>query len=394
MLFQKTTATDKVFALTKRIRAIAGGSSASKTISILIWLIHYAQQVENKVITITSESYPHLRKGAIRDFQNIMIAHKVWNDDCWVQSPQACYTFPKTNTKIEFTAYDSIGKAHGGRHDILFINECNNVEYEIAHQLILRTKDIVFLDWNPTHEFWFYTELLGKRDDLDFITLTYKDNEALSKPIIEELERLTGNKRKVYTLGELGEIEGRIYTGWNQIDAIPHEARLERYGIDFGYSVDETAIVAIYSYNGGWIVDEVCYQKELGIKQTADIFLNLPKALVIADPSSPLLIDEIKKYGVNIIGADRKGERQTKAFRIQYVQEQRISVTKNSVNLLKEQRSYMWKKDKNGRYLSPNTPEDGLDHLMDALAYGGDSLRPRKLLPANFKPHIPTFNWG
>jgi phage terminase large subunit len=83
--FQDTTATKKVFDLHKRIRAVSGGTSASKTISILIWLIDYCQSKKNynKIATVASESYPHLERGAILDFKNIMKDRGYWNDVCW-----------------------------------------------------------------------------------------------------------------------------------------------------------------------------------------------------------------------------------------------------------------------------------------------------------------------
>lgn len=180
-------------------------------------------------------------------------------------------------------------------------------------------------------------------------------------------------------------IESRIYKDWQVIDEIPHEARLERYGLDFGYSIDPTAIVAIYFYNGGYILDEILYLKELSNKQISDYILNLPQALVMADSAEPKSIDEIKTYGVGILPA-QKGPGSINQG-IQYVQQQRISITKTSINLLKEYRNYLWKTDKDGKMLQ--IPDTGNDHLMDAIRYGFESLQPprkekrREYIPAN-----------
>jgi len=371
-VFQSTTATHKVFSLTKRIRAVAGGTSASKTISILVWCIDYCQSVKNELVSVVSESYPHLEKGSMLDFENIMKAHGYWKDANWNKTKHT-YTF-ETGSKLEFFSVDTYGKAHGPRRDVLFVNECNNLTYPIVDQLITRTRKIVWLDWNPSSEFWFYTEMLPNRKDVDFITLTYKDNEALDEVTIAEIESHRNNKQwwTVYGEGKLGEVAGRIYTGWAIIDEIPHEARLERYGLDFGYSNDPTAIVAIYYYNGGYILDEITYQKGLSNKQIADVFTNLEgRALVKADSAEPKSIDEIKSYGINILPAE-KGKDSIKQG-IQYVQDQRISVTKRSVNLIKEYRNYMWETDKEGRIL--NVPIDFMNHLLDALRYGFNGLR-------------------
>ena len=184
--FQDTQATQRIFKLTKRIRAVCGGTSASKTISILVWLIDYAQTQENKKIDVMSESYPHLEDGAIKDFKGIMISQGYWKDDCWNESKHF-YRF-ETGTVLKFISVDKLGKAHGPRRDVLFINEANNIDYSIYDQLEVRTKDVIWLDWNPTNEFWYYTEIKGKVDH-DFIKLTYLDCiNVLPKSIIESIE--------------------------------------------------------------------------------------------------------------------------------------------------------------------------------------------------------------
>ena len=369
MKYVKTTATDKIFALRKRIRGVAGGTSASKTISILLWCIQYAQTHENELLSVVSESFPHLKRGVIRDFLNIMEGHGYFKENNWNKT-DFVYTF-ETGSKLEFFSADQPGKVRGPRRDVLFINEANNISYETYTQLEVRTKKIIWMDWNPVVEFWFYSDVKNK-DNVDFEILTYKDNEALDPNIVSAIESRQGNKNwwLVYGLGQLGEVEGKIYKDWKIIDDVPHEARLERYGLDFGYSNDPTAIVAIYRYNGGFILDEITYQKGLSNKQIADILLNQPTSLVIADSAEPKSIDEIMSYGVNIL-ASTKGQGSVNAG-IAYVQDQRISITKRSVNGIKEYRNYMWKTDTDGKII--NIPDVGFDHFNDAVRYGISSL--------------------
>ena len=369
-MFKDTTATKKIFSLKKRIRAVSGGTSASKTISILVWLIDYAQNTKNQVVTVVAESVPHLELGAVRDFKNIMRSHGYWDENSWISKP-AKYTFNE-GSFIEFISFDKFGKAHGPRRDILFLNEANNVPYLIVDQLITRTRKIIWMDWNPSEEFYFYTEMLGKRDDIDFITLTYLDNEALDNISRMEIESHRHNKQwwTVYGEGKLGEIESRIYRDWAIIDDIPHEARLERYGLDFGYTNDPSAIVAVYRYNGGFILDEILFQKGLSNRQLADTFTNNPQALVIADSAEPKSIDEIRSYGINILCAD-KG-RDSVMHGIQLVQDQRISVTKRSLNIIKEYRNYMFIKDSSGRITQE--PDHMFSHTNDAVRYAITSL--------------------
>jgi len=239
----------------------------------------------------------------MRDFKNIMLAHKYWKDGNW-NATDSIYTF-ETGSQIEFFSTDNGDKLRGARRDRLFINEANNVTFDAFEQLEVRTKEFVYLDFNPTNEFWLFTEVLGKRDDVELIIVTYKDNEALPKEIVDSIEQRRNRAGwwKVYGEGQLGEVDGKIYKGWQIIDAVPHEARLERYGIDFGYSNDPTAIVAIYKYNGGYVLDEIAYQKGMSNKQIADTLSSIDKALTIADSAEPKSIDEIKIYGINVLPA-------------------------------------------------------------------------------------------
>lgn len=373
MQFQLTTATKKLLKLRKRIRGVAGGTSASKTISILLWLIDYAQSTDGKLISVVSESFPHLKRGVMRDFMNIMQDRNYWKDKLWNKT-DSIYTF-ETGSKIEFFSADQPSKVRGPRRHVLFLNECNNIPYEAYDQLEVRTSEVVWLDWNPVSEFWFYTEV-QPRENVDFITLTYKDNEYLDQSIVKSIESRKGNKNwwLVYGLGQLGEAEGRIYTGWQIIDEVPHEARLERYGLDFGYTNDPTAIIALYSYNGGYIIDEILYRKGMLNKQIVDVMINQPSALIIADSAEPKSIDELKSHGL-MVTPSVKG--QGSVLRgIQHVQAQKISVTKQSINVIKEYRNYLWQTDKDGKII--NTPELGWDHANDAIRYSLESMIPQQ----------------
>lgn len=386
-----TTATKKVFALRKRIRAVAGGTSASKTISILIWLIDYCQALdkngkplnENKLCTVTSESYPHLEKGAMLDFENIMKDRGYWNEDRWNKTKHQ-YTF-ETDNVLEFAIFDTYNKAHGPRRDVLFVNEGNNLPFNIVDQLITRTREIIWLDWNPTSEFWFYTEMLPHRTDIEFITLTYKDNEALDEESVREIEMHKYNKNwwKVYGLGELGDVEGRIYTGWVGVDGIPEDAKLRRKGLDFGYTNDPSALIDVWQWNNGFIIDEILYRKGMSNKDLSDVILHGEQALTIADSAEPKSIDELASYGVSILPA-QKGQGSVNQG-IQYIQGLTIYVTNRSLNIWKEYKNYMWLTDKDGKII--NEPQDFMNHCMDALRYALENLQPRNEATVTLTKH-------
>ena len=266
MLYSETTATKKILALQTRIRAVQGGSSAGKTIGILLALIGHAQTAGNTklkdapkdpvLISIVSESLPHLKKGAIRDFLNIMESHKLFQENEWNRT-DFIYTFP-TKSKIEFFGVEQSEKVRGPRRDVLFINEAINIDFETFEQLTIRTNSYIFLDWNPSSEFWFEIEVKPNRNDVEHIILTYKDNEILPPAIVNDLEQKKYRKNwwKVFGEGQLADIEGRIYSNWKVIPEVPHEARLERYGLDFGYTCLKGDTI-VETSNGGKRIDEI-----------------------------------------------------------------------------------------------------------------------------------------
>lgn len=382
-MYQITTALKKLKTLSKRIHGVQGGTSASKTISILQILIDQCQRDKVPQLTsVTSESIPHLKRGAIRDFKQIMQEHNYWDDKRW-NATDFIYTF-ETGTPLEFFSLDMPHKVRGPRRKRLFINEANNIPYETFDQLEVRTEDTIWLDWNPVTSFWWHegengNQAVRDREDADSIILTYKDNEGLPQSIVDSIEMHKGNKNwwAIYGLGQIGEVEGRIYTDWAIIDEIPHEARLERYGLDFGYTNDPTAVVAIYRYNGGFIFDEILYRKGMLNKPISDFMENQKHALIVADSAEPKSITELNMYGRQVVGA-KKGRDSVK-FGIATVQQQRCSITKRSLNGIKEYRGYMWQTDINGKFLQD--PEAGNDHFLDAVRYGVKNLIPDDIIP-------------
>jgi phage terminase large subunit len=364
-LYTLTTATKKIAGMNKKIRAVQGGTSASKTISILLHLIHNAQSDKKPTLTsVVSESIPHLKRGALRDFKNILKAHNYWKDANW-NATDSIYTF-ETGSQIEFFSTDNGDKLRGGRRDRCFMNEANNCTLDAFDQLEVRTKEYIYLDWNPTNEFFYYTDIVNQRQDVDFVILTYKDNEALSPEIIASIESRKNRKNwwRVYGEGQLGEVEGKVYTDWQVIEDIPHEARKIGRGLDFGYSNDPSACVEVYEYNGGFIIDELFYRKGMLNSEIATL-LKEGDIITVADSAEPKSIDEIKLHGITIVAAEKGTGSVLQGIGV--VQDQRISVTERSHNILKEYRNYLWERDKLGVIL--NKPEHGFNHAMDALRY-------------------------
>lgn len=369
MLYQATTALAKIQSLTKRIRIVQGGSSAGKTIGILLYLIDKAQR-ENVHISVVAETMPHLKKAAIRDFLDIMKSHRYFNPSLW-NSSNSTYSF-ETGALLEFFSVEEDRKVRGPRRDILFLNEANNISFDTYEQLEIRTKQEIILDFNPVSEFWVHTDVIPKTDH-DFIRLTYLDNEALDQRIRATIEsrRDRENWWRIYGLGEIGIEEGSIYSNWEFIDYVPADARLEAYGNDFGYSNDPNAIVAIYYLDGAYILDEKLYRTGLTNNQSAGLIKQWPEMVVVCDSAEPKSIEELRSYGIEAVPSV-KGADSVK-FGIQLVQDQKIKVTKSSLNLIKEYRNYKWRLDRDGK--PTGQPEDVWNHALDAVRYALSYLK-------------------
>lgn len=368
-MFKRTTAVNKIRALNKRIKIIQGGTSASKTFSILAVLIDYAIKNPNTEISIVAESIPHLRRGALKDFIKILKWTNRYNEECFNKT-LLTYTM-KCGSIFDFFSADDASKLRGARRDILYMNECNNMTFDSYNELSIRTRRYVYLDFNPVNEFWVHSEL---KDDpnSDFLILTYKDNEALDESIVKQIESnkvkaetsdYWRNWWKVYGEGQIGMLEGVVFSNWKTIDALPQEARLLGIGLDFGFTNDPSVAVAVYKWNDKRIVKELFYRTGM---LNGDIANLLPKdATIYADSAEPKSIEEIRRRGLQIYGAG-KG-RDSITYGIDLMQQQEYLITSDSTNLIKELRGYCWDIDKTGKRL--NKPQGGLDHAIDALRY-------------------------
>jgi phage terminase large subunit len=370
MLLQ-TTAQSKIRKLRKRVRIVQGGTSSSKTFTILPLLIQYAMDTPNSEISVVAESIPHLKRGALKDFLKIMQWTDNFNSNNFNKSN---LTYKFTNgSYIEFFSADQPDKLRGARRDVLFINECNNITFESYQQLSIRTKKFIYLDYNPTNEFWVHTDLINDSNS-DFIILTYKDNEALDPAIVKEIEKAKEKAKtsaywenwwNVYGLGQLGTLEGVIFENYELIDTIPAEAKLIGYGLDFGYSNDPSALIEVHEYDGKIICNEVIYSTSLLNSDIINLMSHDKRLPIWADSAEPKSIEEIRRAGYNIKAVVKGAD--SINFGISVLQQRQMLITKSSVNLIKELRAYSWDVDKTGKKL--NKPIDSMNHAIDALRY-------------------------
>lgn len=370
----------------KRIVVNRGGSSSGKTGTLLrmafLWLVtgkidNSGKIFEKWVFTIVRKFSANLNRSVIRDFENIIDENDadgvLRKKFLQINKTEKTYIFG--GRTLEFIGIDDPQKARWPRRDILYCNEANELDYEDFRQLAMRTKYRIFIDFNPDDEdIWINTEIEQKRaikdGDVDVIVSTYRDNPFLSPEIVKELERLKEIDPiywQVYGEWQYGRLEGRIFD-FKEIPDIPNSAKLLGYGLDFWFSNDPTALVGVYEFGEKIILDEIVYEPWLTNDDICKKFLenNIKKSDEIwADSSEPKSIEEIYRKGYNIHAVEKWPD--SVRFGIDTMRKFEIFVTARSLNLKKEWRKYIWKKDRTGKSL--NVPIDDFNHAIDAARY-------------------------
>lgn len=345
-----------------------GGTRSGKTWSLLQLCYTIAELWQGVVISVVGETIPFLKRGAIRDFRTMMGA--VWDADKWNASDKV-YTLPN-GSQIEFFSADNESKVHGSARDVLFVNECYFIDWEIYRQLAVRTRKAIMLDYNPRSRFWVDEQLIGK-DGVALIHSTYKDNPHLTPMQIAQIESNKGDSNwwRVYGRGETGSVEGLVYTNWHIVDAMPDPFKKEFYCIDFGFTNDPTAILRVRLSGGELWVEELAYQTgmlnadivkvlhEAGVRRNADI---------VCDSAEQKSIAEINNLGGYRAVPVTKGKGSIVAG-INMVQAYKLNVVQEALGTIDELRNYSWRRDgSTGGYI--NEPIDKYNHALDALRYG------------------------
>ncbi len=348
-----------------------GGTSSSKTFSTLQLLVAICLKYE-KQIDIVGLSVPHLKSGVLNDMPDICEQFGINFDSNYSASDRV---FKIGKGKINFLAFDKLGKAHGGRRDILYMNEANHLHYNIVEQLMVRTREKIFIDYNPTNEFWVHTKLMrDEPEKTKLIKSTYKDNQYLEQSIIDMIESKKGNNNfwRVYGLGELGIAEGLVFDNFEVAEFDKNKFSRYYNGLDWGFSNDPFACVRVAVENDCLYICDEIYGKKLLNKDSAPMVKALiGNEYVYCDSAEPKSIAEFRSFGVNALEC-KKGAGSVESG-IKYMQSFiKIVIHPTCPNTASEFRNYEWKTDKNGDYLP--MPIDAFNHAIDAIRYALNDL--------------------
>jgi phage terminase large subunit len=355
----------KAYKSSTRITCLQGGTRSSKTYSLCQLFIVKALRETGKVFTICRKTLPALKGTAYRDVLELLKELGLYTEENHNKS-ELSYTL--NGNLIEFISVDQPQKIRGRKRDYLWLNEANEFTYEDYQQLILRTTDKVYLDYNPSDPYsWIYDKVIT-RDDCTFIKSTYKANPFLDKDTIAEIERLKDidpDYWRVYGMGEIGSIQTMIFRNFQLVDEV--QGRLIGYGLDFGFTNSPTALVAVYQSDNNLYIKEMLYEKRLTNMDIANKLKEFRidrQSEIIGDSAEPKSIEEIYRQGFNIKPA-KKGA--GIHLGIDIMRRYKLHITKDSLNAIKEFRGYKWATDKNGDVL--NVPVKVNDHLIDATRY-------------------------
>ncbi len=344
-----------------------GGTSSGKTYAILQALFSIAISKANQVITVVGQDIPNLKVGALRD------ALEIWEGSEQLKSCIPSYNRTEriftcnSGSIIEFKGYQSAQDAKSGKRDYCFINEANGITHEIYTELALRTRIRVFIDYNPNNRFWVHEKVIGQ-PNVELIISDHRHNPFLTDKVREKIEGLKLidlDLWKVYARGMTGKIEGLIFRNWELCDEIPKDAKLIGNGMDFGFTNDPTAVTQVFQQDGNLWIDLKVYETRLTNPDIYEKVKGLPGEF-IADSAEPKSIEELRRMGLNIVGANKGGDSIKNS--IDVLKRYKLMITRNSLPLIKELNAYKWRVDRaTGNTI--NEPVDFMNHAIDALRY-------------------------
>lgn len=355
-----------------RVVVNQGGTSSGKTYSIMQVLYVLGIEDAGSIITVVGQDIPNLKVGAYRDAKNILSGSDVLQAAYPVVNEGERIIKCINGSIIEFKSYADAQDAKSGKRDYLFVNEANGISYDIYWQLAIRTRKKIFLDYNPSARFWVHDEVIG-REGVELLISDHRSNLTLTEDEHARIESIEDPElHKVYARGKTGKIEGLVLTNWDIVDTIPpaDEWKMSCFGLDFGFTNDPSALEHVILCHGELWIDEVLYSTGLTnpdiVNRAHDNDIDSQQQ-IIADCAEPKSIRELQAFGLWVTPSP-KGQ-DSIVSGIDILKRYKLHVTRRSVGILGNLRSYKWGKDRDGNMT--NKPEDKNNHGIDAIRYVG-----------------------
>jgi phage terminase large subunit len=357
----------------KRYVVNQGGMRSGKTFGILEAIIlKYILKGRGLIIDIARKTQAELRDSVVRDFFNIIQKY-----EGGLRIPNRTKTglqYKINGNEVSFIGIDKPQKKRGPQRNILFLNEANGVTLDDWVQLSGRTSGQIYLDFNPSEYFWVNEQILEKDSSkYDLIQSTYLDNydflEQWQREEIENLINVDDYYYKVYVLGELAIMKGKIYNNYRLIEPSEYDDLFEDekfYGLDFGYehatSLMEIKYCAeqvydreIYHETHKMDDDLIRWMQEHNISQTLPIY---------ADHAYPASIRKLRDAGYNV----HKANKDVKDG-IRFCQALKRNICKSSTHYIKSINKYKFKQTADGVVIDFE-PVKIDDDPCDAARYG------------------------
>ena len=346
-----------------------GGTSSGKTYTLMQVLIFHALNNNGCIITVAGQDLPNLKVGAMRDAKTIVNGSE-WLRNFFKFNESGSFFQGANNSIIEFKSYQNEQDAKNGKRDFLFINEANGVSYSIYWQLSIRTRQKVYLDYNPSERFWVHNDVIGRKG-VKLIISDHRGNPFLTAEEHARIEAIEDEELfKVYARGLTGKLSGVIFPNFSIVDELPsrEEWKLYGYGLDFGFTNDPTALVQCVIAHGELWVDLLVYETELTNPMIADKAKAngiTRKTQIVADSAEPKSIAELNNLGLWVVPTSKGKD--SIAVGIDVLHRYKINVTRRSTPLIEEMQAYKWETDRDGN--KTNKPIDKYNHAIDAIRY-------------------------
>lgn len=375
-----------------RYEVLYGSAGSGKSVFVAQKIIYRACKEICKILVI--RKYATTLKDSVFDL--VISILKKWQIYNYCKVNLSTYTIGLPNgSVILFKGLDDPEKIKSinGLNSIIWCEEATELSEEEFTQLDLRLRDgenlQLIATFNPiskanwVYKKWFAPEAVINENTF-ILKTTYKDNRFLPEEYIKALEekQITNpTYYRIYALGEFCSLDKLVYTNWNIGAPISTEGMKLAIGLDFGFSVDTTALVVSYIdtekkqlfITDCWGATGKTNDEIAGVIKAK----GLSKSLIIADSAEPKSIEELKRAGIYRIRASVKGPDSIN-YGINILQQYHIFVDINCTEVITELQNYSWKKDrKTNEYI--NEPVDEFNHYLDALRYSMQCIDQHKL---------------